>query len=90
MKATWRGSIKKIEQTGGVKEWVQVHVDVVGTVIDGGKGVDSKATGADLCFRVKPIIAQDLRFGQELFFTVSTEKPEELLSVDRLRCTIST
>ena len=45
MKAHWKGSIKKIEQTGGVKEWVQVHVDVVGTVVDGGKGVDSKATG---------------------------------------------
>lgn len=74
MKARLEGTIKSMVRD---REWVTIAVDTTGAVTEGGKSPESKATGAEIQFRLKPVVADELKFGQKLYFTVSDEAPKE-------------
>jgi hypothetical protein len=76
MKARWNGKISEMRRDN---EWIYLKVTVTGSVLEGEgvRGQDAKATGAEIELHFKPVVADNLKFGQELHFTISTEKPEE-------------
>lgn len=76
MKVKLKGRIKSMqEHDRGGESLVSVHVQPDGNV-ESAKGPDAKKAQSDIYLYVKPLVAQELKFGQELFVTVSTE-PED-------------
>lgn len=74
MKAKLRGRITAMSEIErGDQTLVSITIQPKGAVSDA-KGPDAKKIEMDMAFFVKPLVAQELKFGQELFFTVSTEE----------------
>jgi hypothetical protein len=79
-----KGKIKSMqEHERGGESFVSVHLQPEGSV-DSAKGPDAKKAHSDMYVYVKPLIAQELKFGQELFVSISTEPP--VGSDDRIYC----
>lgn len=69
MKARLEGIIKQMTRDNA---WVHVTVEVAGSVVEGAKGPDAKSIAAEIVLRIKPLVGDELKFGQKLYFTVST------------------
>ena len=56
-------------------DWVYVTLETAGAVLeaDGVRlGTDSKASGAEITLRVKPIVGDHLKFGEPIYLAWST------------------
>jgi hypothetical protein len=73
MKAMMRGKIEKMsrDERG---ETVTIMVDVTGSV-EKERSPAAKPCGAEITLRLKPVVADELRFGQVLYVTVSDVPP---------------
>jgi DNA mismatch repair protein MutH len=59
------------------KNWVYVTVETIGgAIIDPKSGQDAKASGAEIKIRIKPVLGDQLRFGERIYFNWTTEAPE--------------
>jgi len=74
MKGRLNGVIKSMTRDNA---WVYVILETAGAVVDTKLGQDSKSSGADIKLRVKPIMGDQLKFGEKVYFTWSTEEPKE-------------
>jgi hypothetical protein len=74
MKALVRGKIGKMSH--GASGWVEIEVNLSGSVNEGATAPTMRETSASLRLSLKPVIAEQLRFGQELYVAISTEPPE--------------
>lgn len=78
MKAKLRGKITAMSITPD--QWVTLTLEPAGSVTEIGTDKDNrlapeaKATGMNVSIRVKALVASELRFGQTLFFSISTEE----------------
>lgn len=70
MKAKLKGKITAMSEIERGETLVSVTIQPNGVVTDA-KGPDAKKIEMDMVFFVKPLVAQQLKFGQDLFFTVS-------------------
>lgn len=52
---------------------VEVRLDLSGAVSDARTPDAKKVEGAEMVLRLKPLVADELKFGQELCVTVSTD-----------------
>jgi hypothetical protein len=82
MKALLRGHIRSMEERDSDEKVVAIELTPEGTADV--KGPDAKKVLAEMTVYVKPVVAQELRFGQELFIELSTEPP--LDSKERAYC----
>lgn len=73
MKGRLNGVIKSMTRDNA---WVHVILETTG-VVDSKLGQDSKSSGAEIKLRVKPVMGDQLKFGDKLHFTWSTEEPEK-------------
>ncbi len=75
MKARLSGEIKSLVRKAVDSPWVDVLVDITGSVTDGMKegSPEAKAMGAEVSLRMKPIMAETLKFGQKLYVEMSTD-----------------
>lgn len=74
--ALYQGVIQKMErdhENGNIR----LLLDCPGQVIEGHKSPESKETSIVAAIVMKPLVLGELRFGQPLFITVSTEDPRE-------------
>jgi hypothetical protein len=57
--------------------WVHIAVDTTGAVVSNSTTTspDAKASGAEITLRVKPVMGDQLKFGEKIYFTWSTEEP---------------
>jgi len=79
VKALLRGKITKMNQaTLGLAPsgLVEIEMDVRGSVSEGATAPTMRETSASFRLLLKPAVAEQLRFGQELHVTISTEPPE--------------
>lgn len=63
-------AMSEVERSG--KTLVSVSVQPKGS-IDGATNPEARHIESDMVFFVKPVTAQELKFGQELFLTLSTD-----------------
>ena len=54
--------------------WVALMLDISGALVEGHKGEESKPVRVEATVVVKSLIADQLRFGQTLYVTISTEE----------------
>jgi hypothetical protein len=69
MKAMMRGRIQRMMRHGN-GETVEITLDVTGSV-DKERSPAAKPAGAAVVLRLKPVVADELRFGQEVYVTVA-------------------
>ena len=74
MKGRLGGIIKSLTRDN---TWVYISMETIGAVTSETKGSDAKASGAEITLRVKPVMGDQLKFGDKLHFTWSTEEPSK-------------
>jgi len=74
MKGRLNGVIKSMTRDNA---WVYIIVETTGAVIETKLGQDSKSSAAEIKLRMKPIMGDQLKFGDKIYFTWSTEAPEK-------------
>ncbi len=79
MKARLEGIVKSMTRDN---VWVHITAEVTGSVVEGARGMDAKSAGAEITLRLKPVVGDELKFGQKLYFTVSTTDVSHLLKRD--------
>jgi hypothetical protein len=75
MKIKYEGKISSMsqEEVEGMGSWVEICFDPTSSSVqEGGKGPDSKESLIELFFLVKPLVAEQLRYGQRLVVTIQT------------------
>ena len=78
MRAKLKGKVKEMREVSrGDVSCVMITLHPEGSVTDM-KGPDAKRIDADVILSVKQLVAQELKFGQELHFEVSTEPLADL------------
>jgi hypothetical protein len=72
MKGRQNGIIKSLTRDNN---WVYVELTTSGVVTSEVSSPDAKSSGAEIKLRIKPIMGDQLKFGDRLYFTWSTENP---------------
>jgi hypothetical protein len=73
MKGRLSGIIKSMTRDNN---WVNITLDTTGAVeSQGTTSPDAKSSGAEITLRIKPVMGDQLKFGEKLYFTWSTEEP---------------
>ena len=55
---------------------MNITLDTTGAVeSQGTTSPDAKSSGAEITLRIKPVMGDQLKFGEKLYFTWSTEEP---------------
>jgi hypothetical protein len=66
----------QIEEMRRERDVVEITLRLKGNVKDAQGGPESKTASAEVKLRVKPLVADRLRFGQKLFVVITDEEDE--------------